>query len=474
MRQRILKLADKWVILLLFFITVALGVQRNGIATMERVIWSDGEGYYLYLPATFIYDGWKQSDSYRNDGEDGMHMIACCAVNDQRIIQTRYTYGVAALQAPFFLMAHAYASTFQGPGSAPPIEIEVEAGNDWKKHLVSRRYSEKRGQATGFSSVYGLAAVVSAAFFLALGLWFLKKILLQHFSVLTSLAVVCLIFFGTNLLYYSTREMLMSHVYSFSLFAAFIYCLPGWLENPNWRKSIVIGLVMAFIFLIRPTNIIIALLLVFWEVYDWTAFKARLGMLLRAWPQLLLFGLITIVVMIPQMLYWKTAFGGYLTWSYGNEGFKYWANPQILQVLFSPQNGLFAYTPVMLFALVGIVVAWRKRLISGPGTALIFLLATYTFASWWAWWFGGAFGHRCYVEFYALLAIPLGLIVEKVAKSPAKWLRFAGIALFFIFIYVNVKLVAIYDPPWDGPDWGFDDYLGRIKNVARIWWWPGF
>ena len=49
MRQRILELADKWVILLLFFITVALGVQRNGIATMERVIWSDGEGYYLYL-----------------------------------------------------------------------------------------------------------------------------------------------------------------------------------------------------------------------------------------------------------------------------------------------------------------------------------------------------------------------------------------------------------------------------------------
>lgn len=462
MTQRILSIADKFVVLILFCVTLAIGIHRTEFSRMERVIWSDGEGYFMYLPATFIYGDWTQWD-----GKDGLHMIACCGLDEQRKVQTRYTYGVSALQAPFFLLAHTYASVFQGPNSKPPIAVQTD--NSWAEQQVQRRFTEKRGQATGFSSIYGLAATFGAAFYLALGLWFLKNVLKRHFSTITALATILLVFFATNLYYYTTREILMSHVYSFALFAAFIYFLPTWLEDRNWKKSLLLGLIMALIFLIRPTNLAIALLIPFWEVYDFKSLKSRLGLLARSWPQFLIFVGIVVLIMIPQMMYWKMAFGKYLSWSYGKEGFDYWAKPKILQVLFSPQNGLFAYTPIMLVSMLGIILAWKKRMVSSPGIAIIFAVATYTFASWWAWWFGGAFGHRCYVEFFAMLAIPLGFVIEKVVQSRLKSMQILGLFAFFGFIILNIRLVNIYLPPWDGPDWGFDDYWERILIAAHFW-----
>ena len=58
----------------------------------------------------------------------------------------------------------------------------------------------------------------------------------------------------------------MSHVYSFALFAVFILLTQKWYKNPSVKNSVLVGLLSGLISLIRPTNIIIVLIFVFYFI----------------------------------------------------------------------------------------------------------------------------------------------------------------------------------------------------------------
>jgi hypothetical protein len=468
MAPPLLRQLDRWLIPLLFVVGLIAGLRHIRSTETGNVLWSDAEGYYLYLPATFIYGDWQQFD-----GEDGVHMIACCAVSkDKKLVQTRYTYGVSILEVPFFLAAHAYASLAQGAGTPPPADYDRPRDNDWAQRISDRRWTELRGRATGWSYAYSAGIVVSGIFYLCLGLFFVKETLKRWFKPETALATVAVIFLGTNLFYYSTQEPGMSHVYSFCLFAGFLYLTPRFLKGFQWKTTLLMGLITGLILLIRPTNLIILLVLLGYEVYSPGELRRRIGELLLRWKDVLIILGVTVLLIVPQLLYWKYAFGSWLTYSYGDEGFIYWNRPRILQVLFSHQNGWFMYSPVMLLAMVGIGAGLRKRKLSAPVQLLILALATYTFASWWAWWFGGAFGHRCYVEFYALLAWPLAWTISQLLHSRRRALRMAMVGALLGFIYLNLKMTAMYDPPWDGEGWTMSSYLGVLKGALKFWYWP--
>ena len=136
-------------------------------------------------------------------------------------------------------------------------------------------------------------------------------------------------------------------------------------------------------------------------------------------------------------------------------------------MLFDSQNGLFTYSPLVLLSVAGLWLGWRDRRVQAPPLALTFGLITWVFASWWAWWFGGAFGHRCYVEYYALLAFPLALVFERVLRLglvPARALALGGIA-FLIFYAVRLDfLYASQGRPWDGPEWRWN-----LDQMRALW-----
>ncbi|MBL0015477.1 MAG: glycosyltransferase family 39 protein [Bacteroidetes bacterium] len=469
MFQRLVDWADRLLIPVLFLMAITFSLRMHRGWEIGKILWSDGEGYYMYLPATFIYGSWNEFD-----GQDGLQQIACCKVNESGKVVTRYTYGVALLQTPFFAGAHAWASVFQGPGTAPPADWGAKTDQQWSEEMNQRKYTPLRGQATGFSDTYARGILVAAAFYMALGLWFLKRALRRIFRKEVALATTGLVFLATNLFYYTAGEGSMSHVYSFCLFAAVLYHLPEWLREKTWSRSLILGICFGLILLIRPTNLMLGLMFPLWAVFSFAELKLRLKDLIRTWQKALALMFAAVLVVVPQAFYWKSAFGSWIVWSYGNEGFTNWNHPEILKVLFSYQNGLFLYTPVMLLAMVGIVLAWKKRAFNSPVILLLFVLATYTFASWWAWWFGGAFGHRCYVEFYALLAIPLAVVVQKFFEARRMAIKIAGLVLAMVFVYANVKMAMMYSPPWDGNAWNWESYVTVWRGVAKLTWWPGF
>ncbi|MEM6629289.1 MAG: hypothetical protein AAF694_06430, partial [Bacteroidota bacterium] len=113
-----------------------------------------------------------------------------------------------------------------------------------------------------------------------------------------------------------------------------------------------------------------------------------------------------------QMAYWKVFSGHWLFYSYGEFGFD-WLSPHIMDGLFSAKKGWLVYTPVMIFALIGFIPLYRLYK-SIFWTLLIFMVLTiYVVYSWEIWWYGGSFGSRAMVQSYALLSIPLTLLIQE-------------------------------------------------------------
>jgi hypothetical protein len=220
---------------------------------------------------------------------------------------------------------------------------------------------------------------------------------------------------------------------------------------------------LAIIVLIRPTNAIVAMA----PLFVGSSISGEFHFWRYKWKQLLLFIPVMALVFLPQMLYWHHTTGNYLWYSYGEEGFSNWSSPKMLSVLFSHQNGLFLYTPLMVFIAWGMLLQLQQKAVGRWLNPVILLIATYVFASWWAWWFGGAFGHRCYVEYYSIMTLPLGFVLVKLSNSD-KWFQRIEIGVLVAIVFLNIRLTQVYGGMWDGPDWEFVDYADKVLQALFL------
>lgn len=382
----------------------------------RAVIWSDCEGYYKYLPGLFIIKDF--------------HKIPAGSVwplkNEQGEILLKYTYGVSIFEAPFFLAARQYC-----------IWKNQEPDDFFNRH-------------------YSRAIAIGGYCFGFLGLFFLRQGLLRYFSPTVTFWTVISVFFGTNLFHYATKEVGMSHVYSFCLFAFLVWHVPRFYAHPRWFHAALLGGAVGWLILIRPTNFVVLIFVALYDVYSWSAVKDRLVFWWQQYRQTGVALLAAFLFFLPQMLYWHEMTGEWVRYSYTDEKFIFWNRPKIGAVLFDVQNGLFIYSPMVLLMVAGIFIGWKQQRYQALSLSLVFVLSTYLFASWWAWWFGGAFGHRSYVELYALLALPLAGVFECALQSRQTVVRRGIIVLAVLLMIYSVRLSLLYNTiggPWDGADW---------------------
>lgn len=398
-----------WLRYYLLILLVFAGYRATELAGRfyRGLIWSDAEGYYLYLPALFINDGFEEL-TVRTEAQfkpfEGTQKIF-----------TKYTCGVAIMEMPFFLGAHA---------------LTLATG----------------GEADGFSDYYIRALQLAGIFYGFLGLLLLKKILARYFSEVVVMMAVTGFFLGTNLYHYILQEPGMSHVYSFFLFGVFVWFVPRFYERPGWRIFGGMGLLAGLIVLIRPTNILLLLYLLLYQVRSWEDAKNR-GLFIKEYiGQLLIAPVASFLVFVPQFLYWKYISGDWLIYSYGEEGFN-WLQPRIDMVLFHIKNGWLLFSPMAGLAILGCLVgSWRNRYNIAP-IFLIWGLLLYITSSWWCWWFGGAFGHRQFVEFYVLLAIPYAWLFTQVFESKVLALKILLVLVWLLLGYYGYMLAVHFRGP---------------------------
>lgn len=409
---------------LLLAASIYLSFNING-KNYKGVLHHDGLGYYMYLPHSFIFHSF--------DLQKGEDITGYGPAPGSKMIMDKYTYGTSVMMLPFFLIAEGYAYIKGMPDG-------------------------------GFGVVYDTAVMMAACFYLVLGMFFLIRSLSNDFKPLVIIISLIAIFAGTNLYYYTIHEPAYSHVYSFFLFSVFIFLTPGYNSNPTWKKTILISLIFGWIFLIRPTNGVVGLYLLLYDIYAWKDISGRWRWVKKHFIKLCLFPVACILWFIPQLIYWHAALGTWQFDGYRNEGFIFWLKPKIFHVLFSVQNGMLIYAPVIIYAIVGLGIAIYRKKFSGIAILIILGISTYVFASWWCWWYGGAYGHRGYIEYFAFMAIPMVYSVSLILKmKPA--IKYSIMLIFFLLIVYSLQLNYAYSWPWEGPDWTWQTY-GHVVGKA--------
>ncbi len=368
-----------------------------------NVFRSDVKEYYAYLPALFIYQDldFKWVNSTENLRDRVWYKIGPTGKP-----HVSYTMGMAIAALPFFLIGHLLA-------------------------LISGI------EADGYTTPYAIAMLMGSVFYLGLGLFYLRKLLLKYFKPYIVAITMVAILFGTNLLYYTFIEALMSHIFSFSLIIVFIFLLENWLKKPGFRSSLILGLISALIILIRPPNVIILILYLLWNVGSIGDLKKRFILFYKSFPQTILLIVIALLIVVPQLIYWKAYGGSYFFNAYGDEAYFFFNDPEVSNVLFSYRKGWFVYTPLMLFAVFGIPFMFKRLRGKIIPVVVVLILTTYIISSWYMWFFGGSFGHRAFIDIYGIMAIPLAAIISW-AFSGKFILKLISGLLIFAIIYLNI------------------------------------
>lgn len=389
--------------MLSFFISNRLF--RADLAGWKRIISSDGLGYYAYLPAVFI----DQDLSFKKVRDREAKILKYPRYEPSYLVKSgghilnKYFCGEALLLLPFFLLATLF-SWVSG------TEID------------------------GYSFYYQLFTGIGALFYLALGLYFLMRIM-QYLGIRPSINgfILAVILLGTNLFYYSLWVPSMSHVYSFFAINGFLLAMCRNIRELKVRRALLAGFFMAMIILIRPTNLIVLVVVPF-LFHDPGEFKRFMVQIFHKKLILVYFILAILLLVSLQPVLWYLQSGRFLLWPYRNEGFRF-AHPQVMNVLFSYRKGLFIYTPLILLSLVGLIPLLFSNRLRFFSMALFTGSAIYIIASWWNWYYGDGFGHRAFIDFYGIFALLLAILFNQITY------KYSGIlvVIFFLpFIALNL------------------------------------
>ncbi len=402
----------------------------------DKIIAWDVISYYAYLPATFIYQDVSLTFTDNYKGKHKFIFWPETAPNGKKVIKT--SMGLSFLYMPFFLLGHVVA-----------LITNYDAG--------------------GYSAPYKFFLQFGSFFYLLIGLFFLRKVLLNYFSEEVAAVSMLLIFFATNLFYYSAYEPTMPHVYNFSLFAVFIFLTLKWYETPNYKYSVLLGLLSGLIILTRPSNILIILFFIFWDIKNSEDLKTRFKTFYANLPKLILMAVMAFLVWIPQLLYWKMQTGQFLYFSYGDESF-FFNDPQIINGLFSYRKGWLLYAPVMFFALLGIFFLKGKLRAFFYPILIFTIFNIYVILSWWSWWYGGSYGLRAFIDSYALLIIPLAAFIDYFYTVMKKRAVVLIIATLFIFHGVFQTFQYYYGAiHWDSmTKEAYWDSFGHLHPSAKF------
>lgn len=392
-------------IVILLCITICMFVTMNihwGKDKWQNIIEADARGYYAYLPATFIYHDLNFSfyDSVEKSPEMNQHYIydyRVEAVPGKTV--NKYFCGTAIAQAPFFLMAHALGYV----------------GGD---------------KADGYSRIYMLFITLAGIFYLFVGLLYTEK-LLRLFNIkdnFRSLAIIAILF-GTNLFFYSVCEMGMSHIYSFAFIAMFCYFVKKLFVVNHGKDLFISMLLLGFIFLIRPVNLMILLAVPF-IAGDMYPILKGINTIKKNIPSFVSGFIAMLLVMCIQPVIYKISTGHFWVDSYPGEDFHF-GHPHFFDILISYKKGLFLYTPLYLVALGGMYFLFKKKRFAFFCFAFFFISLTYVLSSWWNWWYGGSFSSRVYVEYLPLFAVLLAFMLQAIKK---KTLRIVMISFMFLLI----------------------------------------
>ncbi len=390
-----------WSITFIFIFIFSSSFYSN-LWKSNRII-VDAPSYYTYLPSLFIY-----GDLHLNYIDKNAHFFKdkiwyYKIEYGKKLI--KHPMGVSVLLAPFFIVGHWIAGWINSPQD-------------------------------GYSMPYQNAVTIGVLFYLFVGLCFLRKILINYFSegiiAITLIAIVL----GTNLLWYSTFEALMPHAISFSLWAICLYTFLNWLETETKKQLLFFSIAFGLIVLIRPLSAVSILFFSVYGIIDKGGLIKFSTFIKKYFKTVLLAAIVACFIASLQLCYWKYATGHWLYDVYKEEHFIF-NSPQIIPFLFSFRKGVFVYTPILFFSVIGLIYFFKQNKAFFYSIVVLMSISIYLLSSWWAWSYGICWAMRPMIDYYAILSIPFAAGINYFSKQ-SRYIYIIQIAIISLLITLNL------------------------------------
>ena len=292
-------------------------------------------------------------------------------------------------------------------------------------------------------------------------------IAIQHFSasLITALIIPVLYYIGVKR-FNSTVAILGVLVFAFGTSAYSTASRVLWQHGPSMLMLTIAialfikaesdsrairwaGIPLAFSFVIRPTNSIPIIILTIVVLLCYR--KQFLGYVLGA-----------MIIAVPFL---------WLNWNSYESVFPPYYMPTrvgaslnfieaLVGNLISPGRGLFVFSPVLIFALYGIVSGVKHKDFSLVDSAFAIIIGLHwimisTFSHWWG---GDSYGPRFFTDILPFMMYFLFMgLYELSRKTTQKWFRYSGMGMFIVLAFVSISI----------------HYIGAQQRAVYSWFrWP--
>jgi hypothetical protein len=277
----------------------------------------------------------------------------------------------------------------------------------------------------GFGSPYRTAVSFASALYGAVGLFLCYRLARRFAAPFVSLLAVLTLWWATPVAYYMYIAPGMSH--ACSLFAvALFFSLWPWAVRGGAARFFVWGASAGLMALVREQDVFYA-----------AAVPLALFPLDGRLRRLASFGAAAFLVFVPQLFVYQVLSGSPEPLPEVQRKMS-WLSPHFFQVLFSPEHGLFFWSPVLLLFLAGALLLLKKERAAGLSLLAAFMAQVYISGAVDSWTQAGAFGSRRFVSATPIFSV-WGALTYAALEPRLK--RHGLAAAAALFVAWNVSLM---------------------------------
>jgi hypothetical protein len=383
--------ALEYALIILFVLTLPL---------VNPWVRGDGVGYYAYARALliehsldFTHDYQAANQSFRDGRLDSLGQPKPDFRTRTGHLENHFTVGPAILWSPFLLLAHGGVLVARLFGSAIP--------------------------ADGFSAPYRYAFAFATALYGFLSLLISFRLARKYLHPLWAFLSVLAIWGGSSLPVYMYFNPSWSHAHSAFVVALFLFYWESTRESRSLPQWLLLGLIGGLMLNVYYPNLMVVSILLP-EASAQYAQTFRSGTLaspafFRLLTRHLLFGVVVWLALLPTFLSRWIVYGGPFETGYLSIRDFLWGSPAFLGVLFSSNHGLFAWTPLLALACLGLILA--AICIPRIGVPLLVAsVAFYLFIAFYPDWAGiSSYGNRFFVSLSLMFVFGLAMVLERFA-----------------------------------------------------------
>jgi hypothetical protein len=294
---------------------------------------------------------------------------------------------------------------------------------------------------------------LATAFYGFLGLLLAFRLARQYVHERWALLASIAIWWASSLPVYMYFNPSWSHAHSAFAVALFLWYWHETGSTRSFAQWFLLALIAGLMLNVYYANAMVLAVLVVEAVRQYlAAFRngAHAGAELFKSPRLanllvrhLFFATVVLVCLLPTFVTRYLIYGNAFESGYIPLRDWLWPSPAFLAVLFSSNHGLLSWTPILLFAIAGLILfRWREPRTGAPFLAAF--LAFYLFIACYPDWAGiSSYGNRFFVSLTPLFILGLAVFLDRASQlfRSSRADLAAASALLALFVLWNVGLM---------------------------------